>query len=272
MTTATLPDLAELEQLIARSLGTEGFYGAGAALRTIRDEKLYQATHRQFAAYVRDRWEMKERAAYQLITAAAVIDTLRNCAYGTLPATESQARPLTVKTLTPDQVCELWAIVLETAPDGRITARHVKETVGAYLGNEPREQAEKPKQPEPEREDRRVSALRTAASALYDLYQALLPGMSAYGGGILRPGEDPPAPKIVHEDAASWAAWWRDQLAEVQTIAGPHFGYAQYHFQFDPDPPALRLQVGYEDSVLVELRTSLDAERAAQRTREAVAS
>ena len=62
--------------------------------------------------------------ASQLIAAAEVVGNVNNCLQ--IPATESQARPLTA--LPPDAQREVWAAAVETAPNGKVTAAHVQAT------------------------------------------------------------------------------------------------------------------------------------------------
>ena len=123
--------LQRLEKIIHRSRGIDGFYQTGKALETIRDEKLYRDFCRNFKEYCIDRWDMARRTAYQYIAAAKVVDNVRKCAQ-IEPANEAQARPLTK--FAPDQQKEIWTIVVNTAPGGKISAKFVKEVVAAYIG------------------------------------------------------------------------------------------------------------------------------------------
>lgn len=84
--------------------------GVGYALQSIRDDRLYRATHSTVEAYCRERWEMPRQRANQLIAASGVVTCLQlqnddNCCQ--TPATESQARQLTA--LPPDQQCAAWS-------------------------------------------------------------------------------------------------------------------------------------------------------------------
>ena len=105
------------------------FVEVGLALMEIRDARLYRAEFGTFEEYCRERWGMASSRARQLIAAA---DTVRNLETVTMvtvfPATERQARPLAA--LPPAQQREAWERVLETAPDGKITAAHVQAVVG----------------------------------------------------------------------------------------------------------------------------------------------
>jgi ParB family chromosome partitioning protein len=71
---------------------------------------------------------MVSRQANRLIAAAQVTTNLRPI--GLIPATESQARPLT--TLEPEAQREVWQRAVETAPNGKVTAAHVQTVVNHY--------------------------------------------------------------------------------------------------------------------------------------------
>lgn len=132
----SLPEAGELERceaIIERGLRT--FTEVGNALLRIRDRRLYRAKHGTFEAYCRERWGFTDRRARMLISAAetvAIIET--GTIVPVLPATESQARPLTTlrgdngKAL-PDLQREAWQHAVETAPDGKVTAAHVQRVV-----------------------------------------------------------------------------------------------------------------------------------------------
>ena len=70
------------------------------------------------------------RTAYQFIESAAVVENVRHGAQ-TLPTNERQARPLTK--LKPDEQAEAWQEAVDSAPDGKVTAKHV-ENVRAMMG------------------------------------------------------------------------------------------------------------------------------------------
>lgn len=120
---------AECEQVIAKGMHT--FVEVGNALLTIRDGRLYRDKYATFEAYCVERWEMKRRYANYLIASAQVVERLGTIV-PILPATETQARPLT--TIPMEQVGEVWQEAIETAPKDKngkpiITAKHVEETV-----------------------------------------------------------------------------------------------------------------------------------------------
>ena len=118
----------------------------------IRDNRLYRATHGSFAAYCSERWSIGHRYANRLITAKDVVGNLKqsgnNCHQNQapeseshmhkssslteespppLPASEAQARPLSK--LPPEEQPAAWQQAVETAPEGKVTAGHVEQTV-----------------------------------------------------------------------------------------------------------------------------------------------
>lgn len=122
----TLPaklELAKEEEIIER--GMRSFVEVGNALMRIRDNDLYTVTHNTFEAYCKERWGMARRTAYQMIDAATVVENVRNCAQ--IPTHESQVRPLAA--LPPEQQPAAWQEAVDTAPEGKVTAAHVKQVV-----------------------------------------------------------------------------------------------------------------------------------------------
>lgn len=128
-------ELAALESTIQRNLSS--FYEMGIALMTIRDKRLYRDGFDTFEHYCREKWQFARAQAYRLIDSAKVIENLSPI--GDKPATESQVRPLTK--LEPEQQKEVWEKAVQTAPEGKITARHVQKIVN---------EAMETKRPEPE--------------------------------------------------------------------------------------------------------------------------
>jgi len=82
-------------------------------------------------------WQFTRMRASQLIAASGVVENVNNCLQK--PTTESQVRPLTK--LEPEQQKEVWEKAVQTAPEGKITARHVQKIVN---------EAMETKRPEPE--------------------------------------------------------------------------------------------------------------------------
>jgi hypothetical protein len=116
--------LARCERIIAEGIQT--FVEVGRALLVIRDGQLYRQTHATFEAYCRERWDLSRTYAYQLIGASEVVDEVAAVS-DVVPANEAQARPLA--SLPPEQRLEVWQAAVDTAPEGKITATHVKRTV-----------------------------------------------------------------------------------------------------------------------------------------------
>jgi hypothetical protein len=66
--------LADCERVVTTDL--RAFLEVGAALATIRDGRLYRATHRTFAAYARDRFALGEWSAHAKIIESVVVRAL----------------------------------------------------------------------------------------------------------------------------------------------------------------------------------------------------
>lgn len=137
LTPAEQQRLEDYEEVISAKL--KAFYDVGRALAEIRDSRLYREQYSTFEEYCRDRWDMGRRTAYQLVDASSVYENVRNCAQ--TPANEFQVRPLTK--LDSEQQAEAWQKAVETAPEGKVTAKHVKSVVNEMV--EPKEK-KKPSQ------------------------------------------------------------------------------------------------------------------------------
>jgi hypothetical protein len=123
-------ELGELEQIIARGLGT--FVEVGLALLEIRSRRLYlKAGYRSFGNYVRERWDLSETHAYRQIEAAKVVEILSPIGER-LPANEAQARELVPLASDPDAVRAVWAEVATS--EGKVTARTIRTRVATELG------------------------------------------------------------------------------------------------------------------------------------------
>lgn len=125
-TPAETARLCELERVIERGLNT--FVEVGNALMEIREARLYRNTHGTFEAYCAARWNISDRRARQLMAAAEVVNGLETGKI--LPVVESQAAALTV--IEPEHRAEVWQRAVETAPEGKVTARHVSEVVQEF--------------------------------------------------------------------------------------------------------------------------------------------
>ena len=126
LSTTERAELGRYEAVIKR--GLETFVAVGNALLYIRRDRLYRGTHSTFEAYCEQRWQMTDNYANKLIGAAEVVGNLGTIV-PVLPATESQARPLTK--LDPEEQREVWQEVVATAQGGKVTAAHVQRVVDA---------------------------------------------------------------------------------------------------------------------------------------------
>ena len=121
----TQAELTQAEAII-RS-GLKVFFEVGNALLQIKDARGYRMLgYQTFVDYCQERWGMNRAHAYRLIDSASVIKNLSPIG-DNLPTIESQARPLTQ--LEPSQQVVAWQRAVETAPNGKVTAEHVKSVV-----------------------------------------------------------------------------------------------------------------------------------------------
>ena len=95
----------------------------------IRDKRLYRASHGTFEAYCKEHWGTNWAHAYRLIESAEITDNLSPV--GDIPKTECQDRPLTQR--SPEEQHEAWSRAVETAPEGKVTAKHVETVVSFFL-------------------------------------------------------------------------------------------------------------------------------------------
>jgi len=121
--------LAHYEAIIAK--GLKVFVEVGQALLAIREQKLYREAFGTFEDYLRQRWDLSRSYAHRLIDAAEVTERLLPVG-NILPMNEAQVRPLT--SLPPEQQQEVWTEAVNTAPSGRVTAQHVKQTTMRVTG------------------------------------------------------------------------------------------------------------------------------------------
>lgn len=116
--------LTELEGVIA--VGLQSYAEVGNALLEIRDSKLYRASHGTFESYCFERWGISINYAGKLILAAKTVENLKTGTIVPLPANEGQVRPLT--SLEPEEQREVWKHAVNTAPNGKVTSKHVQRT------------------------------------------------------------------------------------------------------------------------------------------------
>lgn len=136
-------DLAIAEDTI--QAGLSSFIKVGEALAKIRDRHLYRYDYATFEDYCQERWGLSRAYAYRLVGAADVLDNLSPMG-DILPENERQIRPLT--RLEPEQQREAWSKAVETAPEGKVTAKHVETVVGEMLA-----QGENNDEPDDERNE-----------------------------------------------------------------------------------------------------------------------
>jgi|GEM_PF-3220488 len=117
--------LLECEAIIRQ--GRAVFVQVGHALSRIRDSRLYREKYDTFEEYCLAEWEISDRYARNLRTAADVVHVLEEKKFAVVPTTESQARPLTK--LPREEWAPAWEEVVGTAPSGRVTASHVVNVV-----------------------------------------------------------------------------------------------------------------------------------------------
>lgn len=108
--------------------GLQTFFDVGTALMVVRSDRLYREEYGTFEDYCQEKWGWTRQRANQLIASADVVANLAEMTTIVVkPATENQARELI--RLEPDKQRAAWKDVVDTAPKGKITAKHVKEIV-----------------------------------------------------------------------------------------------------------------------------------------------
>ena len=121
--------LADCERVIER--GQRVFLDTANALATIRDGRLYRATHDTFEAYCKNRWKIGRNYANKQIAAAKVVKTL-GTTVPILPTAETQVRPL-LEFDEADQPKVWEKVVRQITSDGgdsqAITARQITDAI-----------------------------------------------------------------------------------------------------------------------------------------------
>ena len=134
MTTAlielTSGELSQLERCEATiEKGQRTFIEVGEALATVRDNRLYREEYKTFEAYCDKRWGWSKTQCNRVIASASVVPNLTP--KGVIPQSERVARPLTK--LPADEQSDAWSEAVETAPKGRVTAKHVERVVAKRI-------------------------------------------------------------------------------------------------------------------------------------------
>lgn len=106
LTTEQHERLTRFEGVIKRNF--QGFVEVGLALKAIRDERLYIASHQSFEQYCREKFELERTLAYKKIEAAEVVRLLEP------PETGSSVTGELVENFDTRPVVNLWTQPLES--------------------------------------------------------------------------------------------------------------------------------------------------------------
>jgi hypothetical protein len=116
----------------------QAFFVAGQSLKILRERKLYRETHSNFESYVKERFDYTKRAAYYLIDAYEVVNTLKSePLVHFLPTSERQCRE--VAKLPAQQQPQAWLRAVEKAGNKVPSGKIVKEVVNEIEGKPPME-------------------------------------------------------------------------------------------------------------------------------------
>lgn len=105
----------------------EGAKVLASALQRIKSQKLYQAEYGTFEEYCERRWNRSRRWGYQVIEAAEVAENVQSIAQNCPPLTTTNA--VLLSSLPADEQAEAYEEAVATAPEGKVTAKHVKAVV-----------------------------------------------------------------------------------------------------------------------------------------------
>ena len=118
--------LAALEEVVER--GRDTFVAVGRALAEIHEARLYRATHRNFATYLRKRWDLSRPRAYELMKSSQIAEAIE--ANGDAPApSEVAIRPLAsiASSDGPEAAAQAWReITKQHNGTGQVTAADVR--------------------------------------------------------------------------------------------------------------------------------------------------
>jgi hypothetical protein len=118
-------ELTECEATISAGIAT--FIEVGTALAVIRDKRLYRATHKDFEAYLRERWSLSRPEGYRLISGASVARDLSPI--GDTNLNLGQTRELAVLR-DADERREAYRDAMANVPaGGKVTAAVIRESV-----------------------------------------------------------------------------------------------------------------------------------------------
>lgn len=141
LNTVELDRLSLCESVIEKGLNT--FVEVGNALFEIRNNKLYRDKFTTFESYCRDRWNLKRQRAYELMDAAAVVNTLSEISDKNeqdsqvsiiVPTKESHAAALSK--VTEEFRSEVWEKALEkNQSSGKVITAKMIDNIAKELGN-----------------------------------------------------------------------------------------------------------------------------------------
>ena len=121
--------LAEQEYIIER--GMHSFIELGMALKKIRVGKLYTDEFSTFEDYCRERWGWTRQHSNRLIAGAEVATKLEPMG-SKIQITERLIRPIV--DLEWNQQKKVFEEAVKTAPDGKLTAKHVAKVKAEIIG------------------------------------------------------------------------------------------------------------------------------------------
>lgn len=125
--------LKRLEEIVEK--GLTSFIDVGSALMEIREAQLYRPNE-TFEEYCKKRWGLGKVYAHRLMKATEIVkDLSQRLPMGNvpdnggskLPENERQTRPLAE--LSKEEQAAAWKEATETAPNGKVTAKHVHHVV-----------------------------------------------------------------------------------------------------------------------------------------------
>lgn len=112
----------------------------GAALRKVREGRLYRKGYKSFEAYVEARWEMKARYAHYLAAGADRAEYFEEEG-APVPEAAKHVIPLSSEKLSPEEALRVWRAVLNvTGGPGNVKGDLVEHAVREYLGGRPDEE------------------------------------------------------------------------------------------------------------------------------------
>lgn len=142
--------------------GQMHFAQMAKAVVTIRDEKLYLATHKTLGSYFAETWDMSPQDVTRYTNAGNILNLLEQHGFTVLPINEGQARSL-FDIKTDERKLAVWDAVVKSGK--KITAKLIRaeaapskpKSVVTVVGNEPKSEtqpqllsAPKTTEPQPE--------------------------------------------------------------------------------------------------------------------------